>query len=62
MISACHGLRLTEALDSLEHNPGGDGEESEAVGKRDQHLEAVEAIGSLPVGGPAREAKAEPRQ
>ena len=49
-----------QPLGGLIDDPGGDGEQREPVGKRDQHLEAVEAISAPPVGGTPRQPEAEP--
>ena len=49
-----------QALGGLIDDPSSDGEQREPVGKRDQHLEAIEAISSPPVGGTPRQPEAEP--
>ena len=60
MMPPATGCGWPQPLDRLVDDPGGDGEQREAVGERDQHLEAVEAISASPVGGAPRQAKAEP--
>ena len=49
--------RLDQPLDRLVDDPRGDGEQRKPVGEGDQHLEAVEAVGALPVGRAARSRK-----
>ncbi len=49
-----------QALHGLHDDPGGDREQCDAVDERDEHGEAVEAVGTAPVGRLAHEPEAEP--
>ena len=53
---------LVDPPRGLEHDPGRDREQRDAVDERDEHREAVEAVGAPPIGRLAREPEAEPRE
>ena len=60
MMPPSTGAGVGEAAGGLDDDPGGDGEEREAVDEGGHHREAVEAVGAARVGRAAGDAEGEP--